>query len=104
MRQLPYYDAQGNAPNMTAFQNNVILWYTNATNRDPPLRPSPMPVVSEAPELNALIERAWAKEPELRPTAVEMRDRLAEVMIKMPTQPIVSNIQLRGAAVPVRTV
>jgi len=82
MRHLPYHDADGKGPNMTAFKNNEILWYTDVTNRDPPLRPSPMPHLSEAPELDDIIREAWAKEPDGRPTAAKMRDRLEEVMKK----------------------
>jgi hypothetical protein len=73
-RQLPYHDADGNAPDMSAFNNNIILWYTDATNRDPPLRPSPM---SGVPELDDLIEHAWAQDPAQRPTAAEIYQRLA---------------------------
>ncbi|CAM6000577.1 unnamed protein product [Sphagnum balticum] len=82
--QLPYYDANGKGPDMRAFKNNVILWYTDATNRDPPLRPSPMPDVPEAPELIELIEEAWAKDPNMRPTAQQLHERLAVVLTKFP--------------------
>ncbi len=65
MCRMPYHGADGKAPDMTAFKNNVILWYTHAANSEPPLRPSPM---SGMHELDALIEEAWAKNPDSRPT------------------------------------
>jgi hypothetical protein len=82
MRRLPYHDADGNGPNMTVFKNNEILWYTDATNSDTPLRPSPMPGVLN---VDSLINEAWAKDPDRRPTAAEIRDRLARALIDYPS-------------------
>lgn len=80
--QVPYRDANGIAPDIAKYKHNKFLWYADVTNTNPPLRPSPMPSVPEAPELNELIEQAWAKEPTSRPTAAELHRRLVDVKKK----------------------
>jgi serine/threonine protein kinase len=82
--RMPYHDANGHPPDITAFKGNVILWYAEGNTHDPPLRPSPMPKIAKAPDLIDLMKEAWAKDPTVRPTAAKVHQRLVDVLKKFP--------------------
>jgi len=79
--RMPYHDEKGNGPDMIKFKGNYTLWYAHATTCDPPLRPSPMSGVTE---LDCLIEQAWAKDHDRRPSSAEVHRRLVEIMQHYP--------------------